>query len=281
MSVQFNRAVQVRIGPRGTLGVLVDALRVTFNITKSLEPFPNSSTIEITNLSATSRALIEEKRSVVVLSAGYGTDLKNIFIGDIARISTKRVGPDVITEIEAGDGEVAFKDAKLDASFAPGTRFSQVLSAITSSLGLTQGQVKGVNGNDQFQQGLTLSGPSRNHLDTLTRRQRLEWSIQDNQLQILPVDEATDETAIVLNGSTGLVGTPYKTKVVNENLLKKKDGVQAESGVSCVALLNAEIRPGRRIKLESEFINGVFTVRECVHVGDTHGNAWYTKIEAR
>ena len=281
MSVLFNRGMTAIIGPRGGQGILVTDLRMTFQIERTLEKFPNNAQIEIYNLGRENRSRIEEKRTAILINAGYGDTLKNLFAGDIAQIVTKRSGPDIVTSIEAGDGEVSYNNTKLDISFKPGTTMGQVFDAIRSSFGLSEGTVKGLNESDQFQQGLTLSGSVRDHMNYIARRQNLEWSIQNNQLQILPVDTATDEEVVLLNASTGLVGTPFKTKVVNQSILKKKDGQITDSGIACVSLLNAEIKPGRRIKIESEFITGVFRVHKVKHNGDTHGQQWYSEIEAK
>ena len=115
-------------------------------------------------------------------------------------------------------------------------------------------------------------------------RQGLEWSIQEGQLQVLPPDEGSDEDVVVLSAATGLIGTINKTKVVNQSLLTKKDGKLINAGISCTSLLNPDIRPGRRIKIESSFrpdLNGIYRVIKVKHTGDTHAQPWYSEIEAR
>lgn len=279
--ILFSRNYSLLVGPRGKEGILIRGLRVVFQIEKSLEPYPNTCNIDIYNLSEKSRSIIEEKRSAVVFSAGYGSNLKTIFVGDIGKVDTKRTGPDLILSIEAGDGRVPYQEARIDASFAEGARMSGVIDTLTAAFGLSKGQVVGINGSDQFQTGLTLSGPVREQFDMLMARQNLQWSIQNNQLQILPPDVSTGEEAVLLNSETGLIGTPFKTKIVNEDLVKKKDGVETVSGVRCTSLMNSEIRPGRKIKLESSTISGVFKVHKVKIHGDTHGTPWYVDIEAR
>jgi len=54
-----------------------------------------------------------------------------------------------------------------------------------------------------------------------------------------------------------------------------------ESGVSATSLLNPEIRPGRRVQVESQFVNGVFKVEKVTHSGDTHSTQFYSEVEAR
>lgn len=295
MSDLFNRAVQVSVGEKNGDGIQIRGLRVTFNIEKSLEEQPNNSRIQIYNLSERSRAIIEDRKTAIILEAGYGQwvgdgntnterfngNLKKIFVGDVARVRTEKNGPDIVTSIEAGDGEVSYNNSKMNASYAPGTRAGQVLDGIISSFELTKGMVSGFNVNDQFQQGLSLSGLTRDHMSNLANRQGLEWSIQDNQLQILRPGDGTTQEAVLLNPFTGLIGSPFKDKIVNQDLLTKKDGKEATSGTEAVSLLNADIRPGRYVRIESQFVNGNFKVVKVTHEGDTHSTTWYTRLEAK
>jgi hypothetical protein len=295
----FQRNYNLLIGPKYTgrpndpNGILIKDLRVQFQIEKSLDKEPNTANIEVTNLSGDSRSLVEGlsvqtkggtpvfQQPTLFLNCGYGVKdvtLKNIFQGDIARVTHKRIGTDITTMIEAGDGEVAYNGTSLDKSFSPGTKFDVVLGEVARAMGLSLGQVAGIK-PDQFLQGLSLSGPARMQLQNLMTRQGLSWSIQNGKLQILPPDTGTAETAILINSQTGLIGSPFKTKVVNQSLLKKKDGKEAESGVNVQSLLNPDITPGRIIKLESQLVSGVFFVKKLKHIGDTHGTNWYTEME--
>jgi len=300
----FDRKYSLLIGPRFSgrandpNGIMISGLRVAFKCEKSIESNPNVISIDVYNLSKESRSLLEENAvkdletgvtkiwsaktnpPTIIFNAGYGENVKNLFVGDTARIVTKRVGADIITTIEAGDGEDAFARSRLDKSFSPGATLGDVLGAVKNAMGLDKGQEKGINLNDQFLNGVTLSGSNRDHLNMIARRQKLEWSIQNGQLQFLPIGVGTDEEVILLNSETGLIGTPQKTKIVNKGLVKGADGKEAESGVQCLALLNPDIKPGRRIKIESEFITGVFRVQKVNHQGDTHANPWYSEIEA-
>jgi len=280
VSEQYGRIVEVLIGPRGQNGKLFRDLRVAFRIEKSLESTPNSASISIYNLSEGSRSLVEQDGAVIQLRAGYGENVKLLFIGDIARTTTKRSGGDIITEVEAGDGEFAYQNATANVSLGPGAKYSQVFQALGNRLGLTQGTVKITNPNDQFQQGYSYSGAARDALDILTEKQGLEWNIQDGQLQVLPADVTTDDLVIVLNPGSGLVGSPFKTKILRPDLARVGKGKE-ESGVSATSLLNPEIRPGRRVQVESQFVNGVFKVEKVTHSGDTHSTQFYSEVEAR
>lgn len=306
---QFGRNYSLVFGPRNPAnpadrGILVKDLRIVFSINKTLETAPNAAIVEIYNLAKTTRARIEDGVAKIlknaqgvedlvniptmILNVGYGDDLKNIFIGDVAQITTKRDGPDIVTSFDIGDGASTYADAKLDVSFGPGTKFPQVLNALREKMGLTLGSVIGINPTDQFQNGVTISGPAKDSLTKILSRQDLSWSIQDNKLQILPATSTTNDVAVLLNKSTGLIGSPFKAKVLNDTLVNpqeanassSKSGKAMKSGLQCQILLNPEIKPGRQIKVESENVSGTFKVTKLRHYGDTHSAPWYTEIVA-
>lgn len=280
MADLFGRSFELAIGVEGQEGILIKDLRVVFKVEKDLESKPNNVAIDIYNLNSASKAFIEQKNTTVILNAGYGENPKTIFIGDIAKSVTRIQGADMITTIDAGDGEKAYASKYINMSKGPGAKFGDVLNSLLNTFGLAKGSVSDVNEDDQFQQGITMSGMAKDQLDTLAARQGLEWSIQDGLVQISKPENPTMEEAVLITPATGLIGSPQKTKVVNQSLLKKKDGKEQESGVKFVCLLNGDIKPGRRIVLESRLVNGIFKVQKVTHSGDSRSKAWYTEVEA-
>jgi hypothetical protein len=280
VSRSFGRVVQLSIGQRGKPSTLIEGLRIVFKIEKTPEKAPNNSTIEVYNLSEKTRALFEQKDAAVRLVAGYGDAAKEIFTGDVAVVTPKRVGPDIILSIEAADGLLAYQNAEADLSFAPGAKTGTILDQLTSAFGLSKGEVQGVDLSSQYVNGAVFSGKIRDHLDALLGKQGdVNWSIQDNQLQVLPKSKGSTRPAIILTPATGLIGSPFKRTVVNVDIAKKKEGKQRESGVSLRCLLNPEILPGRLVSVEAKFVKGVFKAEKVVHSGDTFDTTFYTDIE--
>lgn len=278
-SLLYLRTCSVVLGPKSADQVLISGLKICFSITKSLEPQPNIATLDVYNLSDESLAIIGAKHSTAVVNAGYGANLRNIFTGGIAKFTTKWQGPTRVTCLEMADGASSYGHSRLDKSFSPGVLFGQVLDQVLAASGLGQEQVKGVNRNDQFHNGLSITGLVRDHLNMLVKRQGLQWSIQDEKIQILPSDTPTDGGEVLLNNETGLIGQPFRSKILNMSLLKKQTGHIYEDGVQVVSLLNPEIKCGRLVTLKSESVNGRFKVIKLKHTGDTHGTPWYTEVE--
>lgn len=277
----YGRSVQVSVGQRGQPALLIQKLRIVFKIEKTLEKTPNNSTIEIYNLSDKSRAIIERKAGAIRVTAGYGDRIKDLFIGDIGSVVTKRSGADIITSIEAQDGLLAYQSKEVDLSFAPGAKVGTIINQLVNAFGLTKGEVQGLNEEDQYLNGISFSGKIHKHIDTVLQKQpQLDWSIQDGQLQILPKVKASTRSAILLTPDTGLVGSPFKRVVLNQDIAKKVSGTDAENGVKVKSLLNADITPGRLIRVEAQFVTGTFKVEKVDHDGDTHGTSFYSDIEA-
>lgn len=255
----------------------IDNLRIKFNIKKTSGGEPNKSEISIYNLSEKTRSLFETKGCKVALSAGHlginpeGILLSNlfktknvdlIFKGDVVKFQHTKDGTDIITKLECGDGHVAFTSATLDKGYHPDTSLSVPFQDLASALGLAKGAQITIP-DRKIGNGLTLSGPVRAHLDNLCKRYGLEWSIQNEALQIVDATGFTTDGVVLLSKDTGLVGSPTKTK----------DGVE----ITC--LIEPALRPAKRINLDSMFIKGVFHARTVTHDGDSHQGTFLTKSE--
>lgn len=278
----YGRRVIVTAGLRGQTDPLeVSGLRIVFKIEKTLEKTPNNSTVEIYNLSSKSRAVFEQKGAAIRVTAGYGDRAKDIFIGDIATAVTKRTGPDIITSIEAADGLLEYQTKEADLSFAAGSKVGSVFDQLVSAFGLSKGEVQGLDENDEYLNGVSFAGKVHNALDTVIGKQpNLSWSIQDGQVQVLPKSSGSIRAAVILTPETGLIGSPFKRVVLNQDIAKKKDGKDAENGVKIKALLNPELSPGQLIDLRAQFVTGIFKIEKVTHEGDTHAASFYSDIEA-
>lgn len=260
----FGRVWTVTIGPPGQQGRRWEDLRVSFSVEKTATATPNTLRLDITNLSADSRAYASKKGLAVRVEAGYEeTGSKLLFTGSLEQVTHAQQGTDWVSTIESADGVQAYRSTVLAETLGPGSSERQVIEAAAKKLGVTLGELKGLS-DEKFAQGRTLTGPARVELDALCRSRRLRWSIQDGVLQILPVASALNLEAVLLSPATGLVGTPERT----------------EQGVKLVSLLQGGVNPGRLLKVEAKTLPGLYIARTVKHHGDSHGQDWYTEIEA-
>jgi hypothetical protein len=236
--------------------------RIGFKVEKDSSATVNKAEIRIYNLTSNSRGLAENPKNVVELFAGYGKEPKLIFRGNPSRVISSVGGPDSVTTFEVGDGLKSFQNSRVDVSFKQGTPVADVFQTLTNAMGLARGEQKDIP-QKAFPGGLSLSGPVRDHMNYLTGKLDLEWSIQNGAVQILPKGKSTSQAAFLLSSETGLIGSP-----------NKKD-----KGLEVVSLLQPEINPGRIVEIKSKFVNGQFRVEKVSHEGDTADTAWFTRIE--
>lgn len=261
----FDRDYSFAIGLQGSVGKVYNNLRIVFDIDKNLNSSPNKSKIEVYNLSAQSRISFQTKGLVMQLFAGYKNLTGLIFYGDVADngMKVKRDQEMVVTSFECGDGERAIMSGFFQKSYPAKTKYVTIIQDIVASFGLEYGTVIGIE-NLVTQNGLTCHGPAKMYLDKILLNQGLQWSVQNNHIQIIPVEAHNGDEAVLLNQSSGLLGVPSKTT----------------SGVTFISLLNPKIVPGSYVVIQSQTINGTFKVNRAHYEGDTHGDKWQVTCEA-
>ena len=290
MSAQFKRVCQVIVGKSGK-GVLIESLRIEFEIIKNFDSEPNYAIIKIYNLSPDNENKIKNEYDDVIINAGYKDESRLIFRGNIKHVYRYRKENDFITEIEAGDGDKDFRNSIMNETLAAGTTNQQIVERAVKSFGTTiKGEIQ-LTERQRFR-GKVISGNTRKVLADLSQESGANWSIQDGQLQIIKVGAFLKDVAIVINSQTGMLSTPE----INDK------------GIAVKCLLNPQIRINGRIKLDNNLIkakrikpkslanerqkkeskpktpirldpDGIYKVLKLTHKGDTRGNDWITEIE--
>lgn len=257
-------------------GIVIQDLRVTFKVEKTLGKEPNTAEVCIYNLSEQSRGEMQRIPNYVRVDVGYDGQLQRLFTGDLRPGSGKsmRRGVDWETRLELGDGERAYRFARLNRSYRAGVDARTAVAEVAKSMGaavtFTSDTAKILRA--QYAGGLTLQGPAHRELSRILAPHGLEWSIQDGRVFVLKSHEVRPDQAIVVSQATGMIGVP-------EFGAPEKKGAAPPLVVR--TLLNPTLSPGGRISLESEKIRGVFRVERILHQGDTHGADWFSEIEAK
>lgn len=254
-------------------------LGVAFKVIKDSQKEPNPAEVTIWNLTRETRAAIERSKELkgsaglVSLDVGYTGAVFRLFVGDLIHVSTQRQGAEWVTLLQIHDGSVQYRSARINESMGPGTLLSDAIKKAADAMGLPLGNLLSHvtnrrSGWASFGRGVVLSGPAQAELDKLLRTAGYEWSIQDGQLQVLAPDETLAEKIVVLNESSGLIGSPERST---------KEG---ETGhVKARSLLQPGLTPGRRVRIEGEAIKGDFKVLRTLYTGDSWGPEWYAEIE--
>ena len=253
--------------------VEVSELRCTFKVTKPAAK-PNTAEVVISNLSAETREKINRKGAPLILKAGYTGSLATIFSGVVRTVDPIRDGTEWNTTIRSGDGERAYRYANVSNSYKAGTPMKAVLTDLVKSLGLDTGNSAEVFAavNSQAVNGYVAHGKSARILDEVLGGLGMEWSIQDGRVQVLKKGDATKDEAVVLGPDSGLLGSP---QLGSGNEKNKPAGL-----VKVKCLLQARLKPGGKVSIDSEGVKGVFRIISLTHGGDTHGGDWCTEFEA-
>jgi hypothetical protein len=272
----FGRAWNVVIGTLDLGG-----LDLAFSVKKTLKPEPNTCDLRLFNLSPAHRKQIEQQGSnsqtsagkvPVSIKAGYGNSLAQIFLGELRAAGTITDGADIVTELSTGDGEHELATARLNISLGPGTPINLALREVLATLGIGEGnltralallQSKGIL---QFSaKAQILKGNAADYLTDITKAAGLEWSIQNGAAQFLLLGQPLAGTALKLNSSTGLVGSP---------------SVDSKGTLSFSTLLIPGLQPGTLVVMDAKHVKGNFRVVMVESQGDSLGNEWGHKCQA-
>ncbi len=280
----FGRKVQIDIQkPNSLIAMRVEGLRVVFDVTKDAKSAANQAHIQIYNLSKETRQTFQELTDQVIIRAGYEDEsMDEIFHGDLISISHPKGDGNVITTIEANDGQKALRESYSNVSYAENTSLKQVLQDLSRQMGLPVKSTDYLSlvADQTFLQGFSFSGPTKAAMDKLTARAGLEWSIQGNQLQVLKrggvVPRAPSQIPLV-TPDQGLIGSPDRIqRITGESPDKKPPGWKIKS------VLIGRLEPGGQIGLQCEDVPqaSAFRIETVQHHGDTHGDDFTSLTEA-
>ncbi len=260
--------------------ILIKGLRVSFSIIKSLSSTTNSAVIRIWNLSQDNRNLIKDYGDEVTLYAGYREDggPQILFIGDTTTVSHIYDLPEIVTVLECGDGEKYLNQLRVSLSYAANTPARTIIEEIAFQMHYQLVEFAASN-NLVYRQGFKFVGMGKDALDLVTNKLDLQWSGQNNQLQVIPVNGTISEPIIQVNQATGMQGIPQRYTYRALDLYR--DVNQRNTGYKVNVALNPFIIPGSKIDLASSHLNfrGPYRVETIRHEGDTFGFVWSTSIE--
>lgn len=291
MTALFGRVCDVTVSTLHLPG-----FRCHFRIEKTLKPEPNKALVEVWNLSPDHRGQLSQlapgkkvskgkgKKGLVSppilgtipvrIEAGYkdpGPGL--IFLGNLRTVDSERQGADWLTTITSGDGERAFRTARINQSFGPRTPPDTALRALVKSLGIGEGnlgqvvsRLKATGGATLMTRGLVLSGPTARMMTDFCRSAELEWSVQDGNLQFLDLNKASSQKAIVLASGTGLIESPT---------------VDGAGVLKCKTLMIPGLKCGAIVVVKGSNVEGNYRVEKITYEGDTHGREWGCEIEGK
>lgn len=296
---QWKRKVQVVIGKAGA-GLMVENLRVQFEVAKTIEAAPNVATIRIFNLHPDNEAKIKNEFDEVLLNAGYEGAMRMVFRGNIKHVYRYREGNDYITEIEAGDGDKDFRKAVMNETLSAGTTTKQLVDRAVGTFRGVGGTTKGhVQVNDRGRlRGKVVSGNTRDVLHDVARESGANWSIQDGQLVIINANDVMPGEAVVIRADTGMLGAPeindkgVAVKCLMNPIIRVNGAIKLDNNGIKAKRMKAQALASKREKRETggplgrenEPLvrldpDGIYKVLKLTHKGDNRGQDWVSEVE--
>lgn len=310
MSDQYGRKASLLVTRPETIGNSASAfaagatldlsqLHFTFKTVQQDAESPNNCEIRVFNLSpATREQILTQEYNRVILQAGYQNGgFGVVFDGTIKQFRRGKAGAlDSYLDLLAADGDRFYNfsvvNKTLAAGSTPAQRVQAALDALRGPGAVTAGYLMPFTGG-VLPRGKVLFAHSRTVLRSEAVTQKASWSIQNGQVNFIPLNGYKPGEAVVLNALTGLIGRPEQT---NE-------------GLRCRCLLNPRIEIGGLVKIDNASVNqtlaasnnpfnlaynrigpgavqnlatvtadGLYRVYVVEHTGDTRGQDWYTDL---
>ena len=248
-------------------------LDFAFAVRKTSKPEPNTCDIAVIGCADDTRHEFATAKSLPVkLEAGYNGDNALLYLGEVrSGISFREGDADWTTKLETGDSEAQHR-AHISIPVGAKTDAATVLRAIARTMGVGEGNVNTAAALLKAR-GLTLHGAATVISDTAAtvltdfcRSAGLEWSIQDGRLQVLDLNKALEQQAVLLSAEHGMVGSP---KVDHKGVLE------------VTALLQPDLACGRKVYMRSQEIQGLFRITDVEYKGNTAGQEWYATIRGK
>jgi len=260
---QFGRQFQLDIiGKSDTL--VINNLRISFDIDKTINEKPNPATIRVWNLNRSHlNQILSGAFDKVALSVGYQT-LTQIYSGDITKARVQRHDLDFILTLECADGFRAYTQARITSTLKSGSNDDQILTELSKTLpNVSLGTVE-VTNKRKLPRGKVMNGDTRELLNRLARNSGADWSIQDGELVFLPKNKVLKAEAILISQETGMVNAPEHT----------------DDGLELQCLLNPQLAIGGLVEVKSilDYFNGQYKVVKLLHSGDAMEGDWLSKM---
>lgn len=283
MTTLKDRVYTLQIGDtKSGLGFVIESsLQIRFQINKSSDNKrgQNSATIEIYNLSPDHIRALESEYLYCKFSAGYvETGPLVVVEGNVVESSTVKRGTDYITQLTMGEGYSDLNHVKLKQMVAPGKTNLEVIEEIRSKCpNIARGSYTGEQMNKTTMFGFPLVGTPLHMLQEVCESNRMEFNVSGGVLNISDENGLLTKNqtlAPVVSEATGLIDVPFYTSAQGRKLPKDK---RRRRGVQFKALLNATYNPGYIVKIESEFITGIYRINTSRFTGDFRGQPWYVE----
>ncbi len=262
---QYLRQISVEIENENRSVLIVEELRITFDLHIDDQSSSSPSTVKIWNLGKRSASHIAEPRQIVRVRAGYG-DIRNaepLFEGETRRVLHERTGVDRVTTIVLGRSDSATTGALVSISLVGPVRLRDLVRRVVDAMGLRIESDHAVP-DEELEEGFIYNGSAKSALKELLEPHKVTAYQVGGAMHFTHRDDEPERGTFLLSHATGLIGTPSVTE---------------DEGLGAKMALNGSIELSQLVEVSSEAVDGWFSVKTIVHRGDNWGGEFVTEIE--
>lgn len=271
----FNRLIEVQITIPGEETIIIDNLRISFQVIKTDTESANTASINIYNLAIDSSSKIGRKGNIIALRAGYEDEgVKSLFFGVVTKAVNRKTQTEVILEIECFDGIENIQEKLISISYGIGTPAQQVFNDIVKAFGLPVTNT-GFTITGQYTNGYSFVGKAKDALTEVLKKSEYTWTIQNQQLVIIIPGQSVQRTGLLISPKTGLINSPEFLEDVDDKTITE----DTPKRLRIKSLLFPQLFPGAEMQLESSIINGTFRVEKADAKGDNWEGEFTTELE--
>ena len=266
---QYPRRVRVEIEDSDRAALIVEEMRVVFDLRSENQSSPTPSTIKIYNLGKASASHIAEPGQVVRLYAGYGdiSDSDALAVSKILRVLHERSGLDRITTIVLDGSDSATRGAVISLEIPGTVGLREVVESVVEEMGLGVDQ-EALNAvpDEELEEGYSFNGAAKTALTKLLEPRGLTSYVVDGVVYFARPGQSFVRADFLLTERTGMIGSPSATE---------NEGARAKMA------LNGSIVLDQLVEIRSEALDGLFKVTSVAHLGDTWGGEFVTEFEGQ
>ena len=262
---QYLRQISAEIEGADRSVLIIEELRITFDLHIDDQSSSSPSTVKIWNLAKASASHIAEAGQIVRVKAGYG-DIRNaepIFDGETRRVLHEPTGLDRVTTIVLGSSDSATSGALVCISLAEPVRLRDLVRRVVDAMGLSIESVQAVP-DEELEEGFVYNGSAKSALKDLLEPHKVTAYQIGGVMHFTHRGDEPERGTFFLSHGTGLIGTPSLTE---------------DEGLRAKMALNRSIELSQLVEVSSEAVDGWFRVKTLVHRGDNWGGEFVTEIE--
>lgn len=249
MSKLFRQQKQLIIND-----VVMPDLEIDFNVKFQLEDEQIVNDVAIANLTPETIRTIN-KGDRVIINAGYGDNMGNVLVGTIADMDTNSDNVDRILNLMVKPDINIILSLRVCKSYTPGTMASFIIKDLLNEINVEVGTVK-LDRDVKYEQGKVFNSTVNDALTEIVAETNSFMFVRCNIIYIIDSIYEID-TGILLNKSTGLIGSP---EIID---------IGDAKGYKITCLLNPMLTLGSIFRLESRYLSGLFRVQNGQHDGSS------------